>query len=148
MVTAACRGPRRRCRSRAAGYFLQFDLPVLRPQVVRARFTAQPLGHVLQSEVLALVEQVLPCLSDVRPSRTQTCPHEMQNVREVFAVAIEEEPALFICGVVHAAIEVGEKVPALLQRVPRGIEGLAADIEAHYGSPFGGRSLFPLALHA
>ena len=69
-------------------------------------------------------------------------------MREILAVAIEEEPALFICGVVHAAIEVGEKVPALLQRVPRGIEGLAADIEAHYGSPFGGRSLFPLALHA
>ena len=72
----------------------------------------------------------------------------MQNVREVFAVAIEEELALFICGLVHLSIDVGEKVPALLQRVPRGIEGLAADIEAHYGSPFGGRSLFPLALHA
>ena len=32
----------------------------------------------------------------------------------------------------------------------RGIEVLAADIEAHYGGPFGGRgsSFFQLALHA
>ena len=92
---------------------------VLWPQVVRARLTPQPLGQVLQSKVLAFVEQVLPCLSDVRPSRAQRGPHEMQEVSEVLAATVQEEPVLVVCGVVNAALEVGKEVPALLERVLR-----------------------------
>ena len=86
---------------------------------MRARFTLQPLGHVIQSEVLALVEQLLPCLSDVRPSRAQRGPHEMQEVGEVLAATVQEEPVLVVCGVVNAALEVGKEIPALLERVLR-----------------------------
>ena len=42
---------------------------------------------------------------------------KMQEVSEVLAATVQEEPILVVCGVVNAALEVGKEVPALLERV-------------------------------